>query len=248
MTNTIGPQECLREWQKTTRTDQALQHQLIAVFDEDDLRGLRNMHICYVGVTTQQILDHAYENYGVITVVDIEDNYTRMREPYNPTFPIETLFHQIELAVEYATTGKRPYQEDQVVSRAYLLILRTFLYSEACRDWDKKALADKKWSLFKTYFTVAHRDLRLMQTVSKQAGLGSEQGMNMRQDDVQPGCDDNDEAHGIATIITDLAQSASEEKETIKSAFTTMTATIKALQEKLKRWKKVPHARGVITI
>ena len=188
------------------------------------------MHTGYMGVTTQQMLDHLYENYGIITAVDIEDNDTRMREPYNPTFPIETLFHQIELAVEYATAGKRPYQEDQVVSRAYLLVLRTGLYAEACRDWDKKTLADKKWSLFKTYFTVAHRDLRLMQTASKQAGFGSEQGMNMRQDDVPPGCDDDDD--GISVIITDLAQSASEDKETINSAFATMTATIKALQEK----------------
>ena len=54
-----------------------------------------------------------YEYYGVITAVDIEDNDTKMREPYNPTFPIETLFHQIELAVEYATAGKRPYQTAQ---------------------------------------------------------------------------------------------------------------------------------------
>ena len=212
-TGSTGPQidnlvrnhkEQLREWQETTRTDQALQQQLIAVFDEEYLRGLRNMHTGYVGVTTQQMLDHLYDNYGIITAVDIEDNDTRMREPYNPTFPIETLFHQIELAVEYATAGKRPYQEDQVVSRAYLLVLRTGLYAEACRDWDKKTLADKKWSLFKTYFTVAHRDLRLMQTASKQAGFGSEQGMNMRQDDVPPGCDDDDETHGIAAIITDL--------------------------------------------
>lgn len=123
MTNTIGPQECLREWQKTTRTDQALQHQLIAVFDEDYLRGLRNMHTCYVGVTTQQILDHAYENYGVIIAVDIEDNGIKIREPYNPAFPIETLFHQIELAVECAIVGKRSYETAQVVSRTCLLVL-----------------------------------------------------------------------------------------------------------------------------
>ena len=135
--------EQLREWQETTRTDQALQQQLIAVFDEEYLRGLRNMHTGYVGVTTIQMLDHFYENYGIITAVDIEDNGTRMREPYNPTFPIETLFHQIELAVEYATTGKRPYQDAQVVSRPYLFVLRTGLYAEACRDWDKQALADK---------------------------------------------------------------------------------------------------------
>ena len=57
------------------------------------------MHTGYVGVTTQQMLDHLYENYGAITAVDIEDNDTRMRESYNPTFPIETSFHQMELAV-----------------------------------------------------------------------------------------------------------------------------------------------------
>ena len=99
------------------------------------------MHTGYVGVTTIQMLDHLNENYGIITVVDIEDNDTRMREPYNPTFPIETLLHQIELAVEYATIGKRPYQEAQV---AYLLALQTGLYAETCRDCDKQALADKK--------------------------------------------------------------------------------------------------------
>ena len=69
------------------------------------------------------MLDHLYENYGVITTVDIEDNDTRMRKPYNPTFPIETLLHQIELAVEFTTAGKRPYQTTQVVSCAYPLVL-----------------------------------------------------------------------------------------------------------------------------
>ena len=62
--------------------------------------------------------------------------------------------------------------------------------------------------------------------------------MNIRQDDVQPACDDNDEAQGIADIITDLAQSVSEDKETIDSAFATMTATVKALQAKIKAMEK----------
>ena len=101
------------------------------------------MHTGYVGVATQQMLTHLYDNYGVITAVDIEDNGIRIREPYNPTFPIETLFHQIELVVEYATAGKIPYQDAQVVSRAYLVVLRTGLYPESYHNWDKKALADK---------------------------------------------------------------------------------------------------------
>ena len=46
------------------------------------LRCLRNMHTGYAGVTTQQMMDHLYQNYGVITTVNIKDNDIRMREPY----------------------------------------------------------------------------------------------------------------------------------------------------------------------
>ena len=90
----LNHKEKLREWQETTRsTDQALQQQLIEIFEDRYLKGFRNMHTGYVDVTTQQMLDYLYENYGVIAAVDIEDNDTRMREPYNPTFSIGTLFH-----------------------------------------------------------------------------------------------------------------------------------------------------------
>ena len=73
-----------------------------------------------------------------------------------------------------------------------------------------------------------------MQTTSRQAGFGTEQhGLSMRQhNDHHPESDNNIEAQGIADIITGLTQSASEDKETINSAFTGMTVTIKVLQEK----------------
>ena len=35
------------------------------------------MHTGYVGVTTQKMLDHLYENYNVITAVDIKYNNTQ---------------------------------------------------------------------------------------------------------------------------------------------------------------------------
>ena len=162
--------EELRQWQETTRTDQALQQQLLSVFDEEYLRGLSNLHMGYVGVSTNTMLQHLYDNYGVITAVDIEDNDTTMRSDYNPSQPIEVLFHQIETAVEYAEAGNRPYDPKQVVNRAYLLILKTSLYPEACKDWENKMEPLKTWVSFKKYFTKYHRDLRLMQIASGNAG------------------------------------------------------------------------------
>ena len=136
-----------------SRIDQALQQQLITAFNEQYLRGLRNVHTRYVGVVTFQILTHLYDNYGIITAVNIENNDEEMRTPYNPALPIETLFHQIEVAVEFAEAGNRPYAKSQVIGRAYLLIQRTGLHQGKCRDWDKKLDPDKIWDSFKIFFT-----------------------------------------------------------------------------------------------
>ena len=114
---------------------------------------------------------HLYNNYGNITAVDIKNNDEEMRNPYNPTLPIETYFHQIEVAVEFVGDGNRSYEKYQVVNRAYLLILRTGLYQEECRDWDKKLDPDKTWAIFKIFITTTHCDLHLIQTVATKRGF-----------------------------------------------------------------------------
>ena len=100
-----------------------LQQQLLSVFDEEYLRGLSNLHMRYVGMSTNTMLQQLYDNYYVITAVDIEDNDTTMRADYDPSHPIEVLFHQIETVVEFSEAENHPYDPKQVVSRVYLLIL-----------------------------------------------------------------------------------------------------------------------------
>jgi hypothetical protein len=81
-----------------------------------------------------QLLTHLYNTYNVITPIDIEGNATKMREPFDPTLPIETLFDQIKSVVEFADAGNRTYNPEKVVSRAYLLILQTGMYPDACQE------------------------------------------------------------------------------------------------------------------
>ena len=94
------------------------------------------MHTGNVGITFQ-MLTHLYDNYEIIIAVDIKNNDEEMHTPNNPDFPIESHFHQIEVAMEFAKAGNRPYEKSQVISRVYLLILRTGLYQEDYRDSDK---------------------------------------------------------------------------------------------------------------
>jgi hypothetical protein len=165
--------EELRIWREHNATDKALQQQLINTFDEPYIRGLRNRHTGYNNVSAMQILTHLYTTYGVITPIDIEDNDAKMRAPFDPTQPIELLFDQIETAVEFADAGNRPYNPEQVVSRAYLLLMQTGLYADSCRDWRRRDVLEQTWPNFKTDFAAAHRDLRLIQTAAHGAGYQS---------------------------------------------------------------------------
>ena len=42
------------------------------------------MYTGYVGVSAWTIILHSYDNYGIITAVDIEDNDTKIRTEYDP--------------------------------------------------------------------------------------------------------------------------------------------------------------------
>ena len=70
-----------------------------------------------------------------------------------------------------------------------------------------------------------------------------------QHNDHYPGSNSNIEAKGIADVITGLAHSAPEDEETINPAFNIMSATIKALQEKIEaKEKKTHHTTAIIKV
>ena len=85
------------------------------------------------------MVKYLYENYGVITPEELEENDKRMRESYDQTKPIEIIFEQIVEAVEYANAGSTTYHDKQILSKAYLLVRNAGMYNDVCREWRKTA-------------------------------------------------------------------------------------------------------------
>ena len=81
------------------------------------------------------MLQYLYNNYRVISVVDLTNNVDKIREVCDPSQLIETLFHRFEVDVEYADAAKRPYVPFQIVGRAFLRIINTGQYNDACKLW-----------------------------------------------------------------------------------------------------------------
>ena len=58
-----------------------------------------------------EMIQYLYDNYGVITPEELEENDKRMREAYDTTKSIENLFEQVEGVVEYADAGSATYND-----------------------------------------------------------------------------------------------------------------------------------------
>jgi hypothetical protein len=60
----------------------------------------------YANISARDMLDHLFETYGNITVVDLEINFEHMRRAWNPQQPVESLFKQIQDCADYSEAGE----------------------------------------------------------------------------------------------------------------------------------------------
>jgi hypothetical protein len=122
----------------------------------DDLFGFAN-------TTSRDIIDHLFLSYVRITSVDIEQNFENMRKAWDPQYPVETLFKQIQDCVYLAEAGGVTIGAAHKLSYVYSKIFKSGKFNSACRRWDKKIEADKTWNNFKIHFAAAYRQHRQMQ-------------------------------------------------------------------------------------
>ena len=231
--------EQLRIFNEATRTDQALKQQLLGAYNEMYTRGLRNIHTGYSSVTTLTLLTHLYTSYGRITTMDLDTNDTQMRTPYDATQPIECLFEQIESGQEFAAAGNAPIPDTTLVNIAYLLLFKTGMYRDACRDWNRRATADKTWTNLKADMLIANAELRELQALNHPSGFqapGESHHMNNIMDQYHAETSDVFRQIAAATesdrlLVANLAAS----NNTLQTDLNSMKEDMKKLLEKMSK-------------
>jgi hypothetical protein len=144
--------------------DSALKQQLICACEPMYLRSISNRMPGFANATTRALIVHLLASYSLITPTDLATNNInniKMKQAYDPSQPVETIFAQIEDAFNFANSGQAPYSPQQVVALAYTLVFNTGIFSESCRNWRHQPLAEHTWANFTGDFTLAHHDLRL---------------------------------------------------------------------------------------
>ena len=98
--------------------DQALAQQYIDTVPSEHIASLKKGLLGYHGVTIQKLLQHLHDNYGEITAEDLNENETRIKEPWSPhqTTSIETFWQQHTDGKEYtAQCNKGKIDDDRLI-------------------------------------------------------------------------------------------------------------------------------------
>ena len=145
-------------------------HDLLDVFKEIYLRGLRDRHTGFTGITYMQMIAHMYTNYGIITVADIMKNEKHINAPYHPSIEIESDLNQVEDAIEFAEAGNSPFSTTQITTKAFIQFFSTGLFRDEYKAWNHLVTPSRTWAMFDLIFTEVARDLREIYALTYNTG------------------------------------------------------------------------------
>jgi hypothetical protein len=156
-------EEDVQTYRTCTSVQKALKKQIIGVFEPMYLEILNDNMVGYANISARDMLDHLFETYSDITLVNLEINFEHMCRAWDPQQPVETLFKQIQDCADYSEAGGVPIGPSHQINVGYATIFATGHFMSACRCWNEKPAAEKTWTHFKSHFAAAHRQHKQMQ-------------------------------------------------------------------------------------
>jgi hypothetical protein len=193
--------------------DQAFKKSIINAFEDPYFNALSDEIVGYANCTSLQLLSHILTYYAMIAPTELTQNYERLNTPYDSNQPIKQLFQKIQDARAFAVAIGQPYGDAMIVNVAFTLVFNTGLFSDSCRAWQARAVADKMWMQFKIDFAAAHREFRLMNQTAHKSGFHSANMM------IEQGRWET--MKGIVDAISQVATATASEHVTVATLTTT---------------------------
>jgi hypothetical protein len=117
-------EEAVLTYRTYTSVQQALEKQIITVFEPMYLDIINDDMVGFENITAREILDHLLMTYGNITAVDLENNFEQMRRAWDPQQPVESLFKQIKDCANYSEAVGVIIGHPQQINIGYAIFLQ----------------------------------------------------------------------------------------------------------------------------
>jgi hypothetical protein len=112
-------EEDVHTYRTCTSVKQALEKQIISLFEPMYLDILSDNMVGYANISARDMLDHLFEIHGNITAVDLEIDFEHMRRDWDPQQTVESMFKKIQDCAEYLEAGGTLIDHPQQINVGY---------------------------------------------------------------------------------------------------------------------------------
>ena len=106
----------------------------------------------YNKITPAQMMQHLVTTYGHMTPDELEANKKRLEEEFNVDDGIKSLWQRISEIKTLATGAGEPIPDSAVIHCTLQVLKNTGLYTQGCRNWCKRPIADHNLDNFIAHF------------------------------------------------------------------------------------------------
>ena len=99
-------------WKLEKDVREALKNQILEAFNDKYLEDLKDPNIGYAAVTPLEMIEHLYQEYGVMTAQDILDNHQQLWEDFDTSTSIVKYFYNIKEICNMAEKAGQPTHWD----------------------------------------------------------------------------------------------------------------------------------------
>eukprot|EP00978_Attheya_sp_CCMP212_P022416 scaffold66914_cov33-Attheya_sp.AAC.3 len=136
----------------TRTTNKALKKQIESAVERAYLAELRDQLTGFSQVTAFDLMEHLYDNYGLIDDVDLEVNQVTMMKPYDPKTPLALLIAQLQRGRTFANIGDQGLTDGMFISKGITLLFNKAVFNDDIKDWNRLNATEKTWAQFKSHF------------------------------------------------------------------------------------------------
>ena len=204
-------QEQLRKYNEYENVEKALIKQLVAAVDRTYIKCFENHLTGSITANIPTILAHLFRNYGRVTSEQLAKEEEKVNTYYwPPTDPPDVLFNMIEELAVTAEAASLPKTLAQLINYGLNAVRKTGEYERALAEWFATPEQDKTWVNFKTHFTDAQQQLRLVRGESMR-NTPFHQANLMLQEEVRK--DFESMQDDIVTSLNSIAEMAAQNNQ-----------------------------------
>jgi hypothetical protein len=143
------------DWEAAHEFKRTMQKVLIKAVPAMFLTTFHNSEYGYADMEPGAVLEQLIQRYGTITRKEMAANLEKLKLPWNPDMPIESVFTNAEECQAFATDGDEPIPEGQYLEALEQTFKQSGVLEQAVYAWETTREEDQTLELMQEHFTKA---------------------------------------------------------------------------------------------